>query len=103
MIEFILKNYSLIISVILLILDITVFPFLRSKFKKLSKSDDLLSILETLPSYISEAESLFDNGRSKLAYVLQKVHLDCVANKYTYDETLIMSYIEDILETPQKK
>lgn len=101
MVEFLQEYGSYILSVIIIILDLVIFPIVKGKLNKSNKKNALFSVVEKLPDYILEAENLFDRGKSKLAYVLQKVHLDCVALGIDFNEEVFTSYVEDILETPQ--
>lgn len=82
---------------------------ITSKGKRLANEclkDSLLSNLKVgLSTFIAEAEDLFGagNGRAKLNYVLNKVHIKCLELSLPYDEAEIKRCVEDILATPQKK
>lgn len=103
MLEFLQLYGSYLLSAIIILFDLVLFPILKTKFNEKAKDYNLLKILEKLPIYITEAEDLFTNGKSKLAYVLQKVNLECLVNKTEYNEEVIKTYIENILKTPKKK
>lgn len=101
--EFISEYGTYIVSALIILFDLVFFPVLKSKLNAKDKDSALLKVLEKLPDYITEAESLFSVGKSKLAFVLQKVHLDCLSSGTEYNESKITSYIENILTTPNKK
>ena len=101
--EFLKENYALILSIILIILDLVVIPCISKSGSKANKDNKFYKIIEKLPEYICQAESMFTKGSNKLNFVLQKIHLDCIEKKIEFDEELFQSYIEEILETPQKK
>ena len=103
MLDFIKENYALILSIILILLDLVVIPCLSRNGKQASKDNKFYKIIEKLPEYIQQAEEMFTKGSNKLNFVLQKIHLDCIEKKIEYNEELFQSYIEEILETPQKK
>lgn len=70
-----------------------------------TKRIKLAKILQTLPTYIKEAEAVFGakTGVAKLAYVLNKINIDCLKADIDFDEDQWKVEIEDILGTPQKK
>lgn len=72
---------------------------------KKTKSVKLAQIMQTLPSYIKEAETVFggNTGAAKLVYVLNKVCIDCIKNHLDYNQDDWTVEIEEILSTPQKK
>lgn len=74
----------------------------KTKSQKLVK---LAKIVQKLPGYIQEAETIFGagTGTAKMAYVLNKVQLDCITNKVEYSEEQFKGEIENILSTPEKK
>ena len=74
----------------------------KTKSQKLVK---LAKIVQKLPGYIQEAETIFGagTGTAKMAYVLNKVQLDCIQNKVEYSEEQFKGEIENILSTPKKK
>lgn len=78
---------------------------LNKKKNKADKLVDLAQIIEKLPEFITEAEKIFGsgNGTAKLAYVLNKVQIECLKNKIEYNEEEIRLKVEEILKTPQKK
>lgn len=65
------------------------------------------NIFGMIPTLIKEAETLFTNsvktGPSKLMYVLYKLQEYCRKNNLILNEVQVTNYIEDILDTPQKK
>jgi len=69
------------------------------------KRIELAKILQALPSYIKEAETIFGakTGVAKLAYVLNKINIACIKANVDFDEDQWKVEIEDILSTPQKK
>ena len=76
--------------------------------KKKNKSDklvDLAKVVQKLPEFIAEAENIFGagNGNAKLAYVLNKVQIECLKNKVEFNEEQFKGEIENILRTPEKK
>ena len=73
--------------------------------QKNTKSVKLAKILQALPSYIQEAESIFGarTGVAKLAYVLNKINIDCLSSGVAFNSEEWTVEIEDILSTPQKK
>ena len=72
---------------------------------KSQKLVELAKIVQKLPGYITEAEKIFGDGTgtAKMAYVLNKVQLDCITNKVEYNEEQFKGEIENILTTPEKK
>lgn len=89
------------ISIISIILSI-IFNNKKAKSKKIV---ELAKVVQKLPGYIAEAESIFGagTGTAKMAYVLNKVQIDCLTNKVEYNEDQMKGEIENILATPQKK
>lgn len=80
--------------------------FFKSKGKgKLKKFVELAKIVKKIPNYIIEAENIVGpgNGATKLALVMNKLQIDCLANNVDYDEQALEYEVEKILETPQKK
>ena len=76
----------------------------KSKSKN-QKLVELAKIVQKLPEYIKEAENIFgaQTGAAKLAYVLNKVQIECITNKVKYNEEQFKGEIENILSTPEKK
>lgn len=73
--------------------------------KKKAKSQrvvELAKIVQKLPGYIQEAESIFGagTGTAKMAWVLSKAQMECLANKVNYNEEQFKVEIENILATP---
>lgn len=71
----------------------------KSKYVKLGQ------ILQMLPAYIQEAETIFGakTGVAKRAYVLNKVNMDCINDRVDFNAEEWTNAIEDILTAPQKK
>ncbi len=72
------------------------------KLEDVLKEDEILSFL---PDYIAEAEKIFGsgNGKAKLDYVLNKVHICCLENSISFVKDYFSEKVEAILATPQKK
>ena len=84
----------------------TIISIVTNKSKtKSQKLVELAKIVQKLPGYIQEAETIFGagTGTAKMAYVLNKVQLDCIQNKVDYSEEQFKGEIENILATPEKK
>lgn len=84
----------------------TIISIITNKSKtKSQKLVELAKIVQKLPGYIQEAETIFGagTGTAKMAYVLNKVQLDCIQNKVEYNEEQFKGEIENILSTPKKK
>ena len=80
--------------------------FITNKTKsKNQKLVELAKIVQKLPNFIQEAESIFgaQTGSAKLAYVLNKVQIECITKKVDYNEEQFKGEIENILCTPEKK
>lgn len=79
--------------------------FANKNKNKSQKLVELAKIVQKLPGYIQEAETIFGagTGTAKMAYVLNKVQLDCITNKVEYNEEQFKGEIENILTTPEKK
>lgn len=73
----------------------------KSKNEKLVK---LAKVVKELPQYITESEQIFGagHGTAKLAYVLNKVQMQCITHQIEYNEDDFKYEIEKILDTPQK-
>lgn len=103
-IDFIKENWQLIASVITLICSLVI--FILKKKPVINEMDCiLLKVLEKLPSWISQAESL-KGADVKKSLVIESVK-KYVKSEFSYSLpdsyiALIDSYIEKILETPQK-
>lgn len=89
------------ISIVSIILSIVY----NNKKTKSQKIVELAKVVQKLPGYITEAESIFGagTGTAKMAYVLNKVQIDCLTSKIEYNEEQIKGEIENILATPEKK
>lgn len=84
----------------------TIISIVTNKSKtKSQKLVELAKIVQKLPGYIQEAETIFGagTGTAKMAYVLNKIQLDCITNKVEYNEEQFKGEIENILSTPKKK
>lgn len=64
-------------------------------------------ILSNIPKYMIAAESLYNNivnpsikktGAQKLAYVLDKVKIDCLTNNVEYNEQVITDKVEELID-----
>ncbi len=65
-----------------------------------------IKIFSKIIGYICEAEKVFagvKNPMAKLNYVITKTQIDAVKNNLTIDDNDIVNYVEEVLETPQKK
>lgn len=65
-----------------------------------------IKIFSKIIGYICEAEKVFTgvkNPMAKLNYVITKTQIDAVKNNLTIDDNDIVNYVEEVLETPQKK
>ena len=67
-IDFCIRNWKFLLEIAL-----TVVVILISVFKKKTviSTDGLNKVLMALPGYISEAEKMFDDGKTKFNYVYQ--------------------------------
>lgn len=84
----------------------TILTIIANKSKtKSNKLVELAKIAQKLPGYIQEAEQIFGGktGTAKLAYVLNKVQIDCITKNIEYNEEQFKGEIENILSTPEKK
>ena len=100
-----LQTLFLIISCAISAIGILTTIFTTLSKIKTKKSVKLAQILQSLPSYIQEAESIFGAGfgAAKLSYVLNKVNIDCLSQGLGFNSEQWTVEIEDILSTPQKK
>ena len=78
------------------------------KIKKSNKQTKLVSlakIVQKIPEYIKEAESIFGSktGQAKLRYVLNSLQVECLKANIEYQEEELKVEIENILSTPEKK
>ena len=73
-----------------------------NKKNKAQKLVELAKVVQKLPEYINEAETIFGTGTgtAKMAYVLNKVQMACMQNKVEYNENQFKVEIEKILATP---
>lgn len=64
-------------------------------------------ILNNIPKYMIAAENLYNNivnpsikktGAQKLAYVLDKVKIDCLTNNVEYNEQVITNKVEELID-----
>lgn len=100
-----LNGIIIIISTAVSIIGI-VYSFIATILKgKKSKLVRSAQILQELPTYITEAETIFGSktGVAKLAYVLSKINIACIQEHLKFDEEAWKNQVEDILQTPQKK
>ena len=76
--------------------------FSNKKKGKSQKLVELAKVVQKLPGYIQEAESIFGGGTgtAKMAWVLNKVQMECLTNKVEYNEEDFKVEIENILATP---
>lgn len=103
--EWLIQNYMYVIEIILIVLSVIIFLI---RIFKTGKSDYLSALLVLLPDYIKEAEKKYSSGSDKLYYVMTKVYayLNSLNLKNHEKEKLAVqcvSYIENVLSTPQKK
>ena len=100
-INIIIAISSAVIGIILAIVG-----FWKSSGKgKLKKFVELAKIVKKIPNYIIEAENIVGpgNGATKLALVMNKLQIDCLASNINFDEEALKYEVEKVLETPQKK
>lgn len=73
-----------------------------NKKNKAQKLVELAKVVQKLPEYINEAETIFGGGTgiAKMTYVLNKVQTACMLNKVEYNENQFKVEIEKILATP---
>ena len=76
--------------------------FTNKKKSRSQKVVELAKVVQKLPGYIQEAESIFGGGTgtAKMAWVLSKAQMECLANKVQYNEKQFKVEIENILATP---
>lgn len=91
-----------------IIINIIIFIKKQKTNKSLSSAiaeNGCAEIFNKLPNFITEAEQIFGAGTgiAKLAYVLNKVQMECIKLNITYDEEATKKQIETILATPEKK
>lgn len=111
-IEFVLDNKSLIIALITVFLTVLT-NLLGAIVLKRTKNESVKEfILEKLPSYISSAESIFkdhigDVGKEKKDFVIASINEALTQNFKKVNSSIyrgfIVSSLEKILSTPQKK
>lgn len=96
------KSYATELAELLFIL-VSFVVSLVSAIKK-KRVQELIKVLNKIPSYISQIESIFPNGfgTCKLGYVLGQVERFCKLNHIEFDEAYFTKYIESILATPTK-
>lgn len=80
----------------------------KKKSKQTEKANqkvEYAKIIQKLPEYIKEAETIFGsgNGTAKKIFVLNNIQIDCLKANIEYLQTEFEYEIEKILETPQKK
>lgn len=65
------------------------------------------TILSNIPKYMIAAEQLYNNivnpaikktGAQKLAYVLDKVKIDCLTDNVQYDENVVTEKVEELID-----
>lgn len=103
--EWLTQNYMYLIEIVLVVISCIIFLV---RIFRTGKSDYLSALLVLLPDYIKEAEFKYNNGSDKLYYVMTKVYayLNSLNLKTHEKEKLAVqcvSYIENVLSTPQKK
>lgn len=94
----------LIISVSISVLGIVYSILSTLLYGKKKTSVKLAKILQALPELIKDAEGIFTAescGASKLAYVLNQVHVMCLENHLEFNPSDWAVEIEGILATPQ--
>lgn len=73
----------------------------------LESVEQIYNIFDKVPSFISQAETLFGNGNGerKNYFVMKEIENECIKRKVDFDanKDKFMSTIENILSTPQKK
>ena len=74
----------------------------NNKKKNAQKMVELAKVVQKLPEFINEAETIFGSGTgtAKMAYVLNKVQMACMQNNVEFNENQFKVEIEKILNTP---
>jgi len=104
--DFILKNWKVILFLLLLLIDVIIALVSGNK----GKSNILFSLLLKLPEFINLAEKEFKDGRLKYTKVFS-LCIDYLTSLTGFNESkvcakyskLIDNAIESILSTPEKK
>lgn len=106
--EFLLENYSWIITIVCSIISILI--FLLKKVKIVKKDSAFEKVLMLLPSLIIKAEKNIKGGSDKKSFVLSMAISYLASLSGEDDEKVYQEYgkrisdaIEDILLTPVKK
>lgn len=68
---------------------------------------DIAAIVQKIPDYVNQAESMFgaERGAAKLSYVLQCLQLACLESGVSFEayREELSNEVEAVLSTPQKK
>lgn len=109
-IDFIRENLSWILSIAAAIAAI-IFAIIKKRPVANFWDRELIDLIMLLPTFICEAEIKFQRGEEKLAFVKSKIesYLKCIIvgenARLDYEAalSLLMSQVEQILDTPRKK
>lgn len=104
--DFLLANYKLLIMIAVLILELIL--FLLKKRPQVNYSDHIKSLIdEFAPAFINLAELSKASGSEKMSFVVQQLLDKCdkfiLPKDRVYWTDYIVSKVESILSTPQKK
>ena len=82
---------------------------IKAENTSLLQVNSLAKIVQKIPDYVNQAEKLFPSdgefkfGAQKLAWVLQKIEIDCIYANIDFHEREFVFEIKRILSTPQEK
>ena len=104
--EFFVENYKLLIMIAVLILEVVI--FLLKKRPQVNYSDHIKSLIdEFAPAFINLAEMSKASGNEKMSFVVQQLLDKCdkfiLPKDRLFWTDYIVSKVESILSTPQKK
>jgi hypothetical protein len=111
MVDFLVDNWQIIVSVSLAVLTL-IAQFAKRKVKGYTWLDYLNQCLLLVPTACSSAEKKFDNGSNKKKYVIDSilaslsnyVDLSSLSNdELKHAELIIGATVEKVLSSPQKK
>lgn len=106
--EFILENWQLVLSCLLVLISF-ILSLLRKRPVANVMDKDITDLVMLLPGWIAEAETKFDYGVDKKAFVVDKAtcylknHLVLSDDEISSWLLVIGAQIEAILDTPRKK
>lgn len=100
--EFIKSNWQSIVAIISIAVSIiSIIKMVITLFKK-DRTLGLIAILNKIPTWITQIESLFPlgNGVIKLDYVLKQIKRECENLHVVYNEQYFKDVVEKTLATP---